>query len=102
MNKKIQPEMKEVTFKCASCGAEYKIYSTLKQSVVTVDVCANCHPFYKGGNTEQRVKGRAEKLSSKFDAGKQTMQTKPAKKTAKPKSNKQSKVIKSLKDLDAE
>ncbi|MDR1991828.1 MAG: 50S ribosomal protein L31 [Mycoplasmataceae bacterium] len=98
MNKKIQPSVRIVTFKCASCGATYQIESTIKQEVVNLDVCANCHPFYKGGLGEQKVKGRAEKLSSKFATGKKTIETKPVKKEQKQrKSNK--KVIKSLNEL---
>ena len=46
MNKKIQPKMHEVTFKCATCNSEYKIQSTVKQDTVSIDVCSNCHPFY--------------------------------------------------------
>ena len=99
MKKSIQPKLHEVTFKCASCGSEYVVESTLKQDVVSIDVCSNCHPFYKGGNTNQKVKGRAEKLSSKFDAGKQNLGKKATKtkKTAVAKEN--NKVIKSLDDL---
>jgi large subunit ribosomal protein L31 len=98
MNKKIQPNLHVVTFKCASCGAVYQIESTIKQDVVNLDVCANCHPFYKGGIGEQKVKGRAEKLSSKFTVGKETITTKaPKKETKVRKSNK--KVIKSLDEL---
>ncbi|MDR0985814.1 MAG: 50S ribosomal protein L31 [Mycoplasmataceae bacterium] len=97
MNKAIQPKTHEVTFKCASCGATYKIESTLKQDTVNLDVCANCHPFYKGGIGDQKVKGRAEKLSSKFTAGKENI-TASKTKTTKTRVKKQ-KVAKSLDDL---
>ncbi|MDR0740018.1 MAG: 50S ribosomal protein L31 [Mycoplasmataceae bacterium] len=98
MNKKIQPKLHNVTFKCASCGATYEIESTIRQDVVNLDVCANCHPFYKGGLGEQKVKGRAEKLSSKFTTGKETISNKvPKKQTKARKTNK--KVVKSLDEL---
>lgn len=97
MNKKIQPKMHEVTFKCATCNSEYKIQSTVKQDTVSIDVCSNCHPFYKGSSVNQKVKGRAEKLSSKFEAGKQTMTAKPVQK--KVKTSKKQNVVKSLDDL---
>lgn len=102
MNQKIQPKTKLVTFKCASCGSEYKIMSTLNQDSVSVDVCSNCHAFYKGTGADQKVKGRAEKLSNKFDAGKQSLSSKPQKTTKAKKNSKNSKVIKSLQDLSAE
>ena len=96
MKKKIQPKMHEVTFKCATCNSEYKILSTIKQDTVAIDVCSNCHPFYKGSSVNQKAKGRAEKLSSKFVAGKQSMTNKPVKKV---KATKKRKVVKTLDDL---
>ncbi len=99
MNKNIQPKTHNVTFKCASCGSEYVIESTYKQDSVSIDVCSNCHPFYKGKSLNQKVKGRAEKLSDKFAAGKNTMNTKPAAKQTKPAKAKKSNLVKSLDDL---
>jgi large subunit ribosomal protein L31 len=99
MNKQIQPKLHMVTFKCASCGATYEIESTLKQDVVNLDVCANCHPFYKGGIGDQKVKGRAEKLSGKFNTGKEAMANKSVKKTTTKRKNK--KVVKTLDELKA-
>ena len=66
MKQSIHPQSKLVTFKCANCGAEYKILSTSKQEVVSIDVCANCHPVFLGQANETVVKGRAEKLANKF------------------------------------
>ncbi|GHU32972.1 50S ribosomal protein L31 [Bacilli bacterium] len=97
MNKQIQPKLHTVTFKCASCGASYEIESTIKQDVVNLDVCANCHPFYKGGLGEQKVKGRAEKMSGKFTQGKETITSKAPKKYKAKKVNKHS--VKTLDDL---
>lgn len=99
MNKNIQPKVHEVTYKCASCGAEYKIMSTIKQDFVSLDVCSHCHPFYIGKSLNQKAKGRAEKLSEKFDAGKKNMAAKPISVTQKSKKASNSKVIKSLDDL---
>ena len=53
--------------------------------------------LYKGSSVNQKVKGRAEKLSSKFEAGKQTMTAKPVEK--KVKTSKKQNVVKSLDDL---
>ena len=63
----IHPHSKLITFKCATCGTEYKILSTSKQNVVSIDVCANCHPIFLGQANETIVKGRAEKLANKFE-----------------------------------
>ncbi len=67
MQAKIHPTEKLTTFKCATCGAEYKIMSTCKADVVSIDVCANCHPVFVGKSMETSVKGRAEKLASRFE-----------------------------------
>lgn len=99
MNSKIHPKLQLVTFKCASCGATYEIESTLKQKEINIDVCANCHPIYVGGGAEQKVKGRAEKLSSKFEAGKETLTAKKTKKVTKRKTKKS--LVTSLDDLQA-
>ena len=92
MNKKIQPKVHEVTYKCASCGAEYKIMSTLNVDTMSIDVCSNCHPFYIGKTQNQKVKGRAEKLSAKFEAGKKTIENKPVKAEKKTRANKKAKL----------
>ncbi|MDR0752758.1 MAG: 50S ribosomal protein L31 [Mycoplasmataceae bacterium] len=66
MKKGIHPKINNVKFVCSTCGKEYDIESTNRKSVVNIDVCSNCHPAFLGGNIETRVKGRAEKLASKF------------------------------------
>ncbi len=99
MNKNIQPKVHPVKYHCASCGAEYTIMSTIKQDSVSIDVCSNCHPFYIGKNVNQKVKGRAEKLSAKFDAGHKVIESKPVKTETKKIRSNNKKVIKSLDDL---
>ncbi len=83
MQKELQPELNNCEYVCASCGSKYNILST-KGTHVSLDVCANCHPFYIGSTTNVSLKGRAEKMSSKFEAGKQFK----AKKTVVDKSKK--------------
>lgn len=94
MKTKIHPVQKLTTFKCATCGAEYKIMSTCKADVVSIDVCANCHPVFVGKSIETNIKGRAEKLASKFE--KKSHQPKTKKVRAKKQSKK---VISNLDDL---
>ncbi|MDR2654291.1 MAG: 50S ribosomal protein L31 [Mycoplasmataceae bacterium] len=66
MKKKIHPKTSVTKFVCSTCHKEYEIESTNNKDIVNIDVCANCHPAFIGDNIETRVKGRAEKLSSKF------------------------------------
>jgi large subunit ribosomal protein L31 len=66
MQKEIHPKTRQVTFTCSTCGAVFEIDSTNKSEHVSLDVCSQCHPIYIGGNAEQKVKGKAEKLASKF------------------------------------
>ncbi len=94
MKAKSHPASKLTTFKCATCGAEYKIMSTCKDDIVSIDVCANCHPVFVGKSVETSVKGRAEKLANKFE--KKNYQPK-AKKVRAKKSNKT--IISNLDDL---
>jgi large subunit ribosomal protein L31 len=66
MNKDIHPKSHLATFKCA-CGGEFKISTTVKADLIPIDICSNCHPLYKHGANEQTIKGRAEKLASRFN-----------------------------------
>lgn len=99
MKKESHPQMSNVTFICSSCGNKIDLLSTIKDSTFTIDICEKCHPFYIGKSTSQQLKGRSEKLASKFNAGiKNIEETKESKKTEnKKESNK--KVISSLSDL---
>ncbi|MDR2461607.1 MAG: 50S ribosomal protein L31 [Mycoplasmataceae bacterium] len=100
MKKEIHPKTQLVKFKCASCGSEYDIVSTNKQALVNIDVCSNCHLFYKNASGDKKSKGRAEKLSNKFNVGKQVME-KPKVDSTSTNTKKKSakKVITSLEDF---
>jgi len=67
MKKGIHPEMKLVTVKCA-CGAEHTFWTTKPN--IRIDVCSNCHPFYKGeekgGVFIVDTEGRIEKFRKKY------------------------------------
>ncbi|HCZ06872.1 MAG TPA: 50S ribosomal protein L31 [Thermotogae bacterium] len=65
MKKGIHPDFKLITVRCA-CGAEHKIWSTV--DTLRIDVCSNCHPFYKGGKGVQFVdsEGRIDKFRRKY------------------------------------
>ncbi len=69
MKKDLQPQMHNSKYICASCGTNFEILST-KDGNVTIDVCSQCHPFYVGAQSNASLRGRAEKLSNKFNTGK--------------------------------
>ena len=69
MKKDIHPNYKKVKVICTSCGSVFESGSVLNE--IRVDTCSNCHPFYVGTTSSSSLRGRAEKLSNKFDAGKQ-------------------------------
>jgi large subunit ribosomal protein L31 len=70
MKKDVHPKIQLVQFKCATCGSTYEFNSTNKSNVVNLDVCSNCHPFYKGIYDNKGSKSINEKLSAKFAKGK--------------------------------
>lgn len=47
MKRSIHPTKHITTYLCASCKTEFEAYSTA-EGKITVEVCANCHPFYTG------------------------------------------------------
>lgn len=59
----IHPEYnKDSVFTCA-CGAVYSIGSVKKE--VSVEICANCHPFYTGQEKVLDTAGRVEKFKAR-------------------------------------
>ncbi|GIW47126.1 MAG: 50S ribosomal protein L31 [Deltaproteobacteria bacterium] len=60
----IHPEYKEVIITCA-CGAVYKTRSTRTENF-TVEICANCHPFYTGKERITESKGRVERFRRRY------------------------------------
>ena len=55
------------TFTCA-CGASYTIGSTKEK--VSVEICANCHPFYTGNEKVIDTAGRVEKFKARQSSSK--------------------------------
>ncbi len=53
----------EAKITCASCGKTYVIGSTVPE--MTVEVCANCHPFFTGKEVLMDTEGRVEKFEKK-------------------------------------
>lgn len=98
MNKEIQPKSKIVRFECASCKTVFNIDSTYKNDVCHIDICSHCHPWYLGKTSAGTVRGKSEKLNSKFEAGKQFNEKKSEinKKISKNSNNKK---ISNFKDI---
>lgn len=65
-------------YTCASCNSTFEILST-KPGNMSIDICSGCHPFYVGSNSNVSMRGRAEKLASKFNV---SQTAKPATKKA--------------------
>lgn len=68
--KDIHPEMKKCEFSCATCGTKFNIVTTMKSDNYSIDICSKCHPFYVGKANVSQLRGRSEKLSVKFEVGK--------------------------------
>ena len=62
MKKDIHPEYFENAKITCACGSVYEVGSTLKE--ISVELCANCHPFYTG---KQKIIDTARRVE-KFEA----------------------------------
>ncbi len=67
MKEGIHPEYLDAVVTCV-CGASYRMRSTQGNS--SVEVCANCHPFYTGKQKALDTKGRVDKFRKKYAATK--------------------------------
>lgn len=95
--KDIHPKMTKCAFTCVTCGNKFEIETTLNQETYSIDICSKCHPFYIGKATSKTLSGKAEKLESKFAAGKANLASpKQVKKTKERKSKDNIKSLSSL------
>ena len=92
MKKNIHPNWNHQGKVNCSCGEEF--ITGLTTSELHVEICSKCHPFFTGEMKLVDVQGRIDKFRSRMAAAK----TKPHKKS-KPKTDKDSKEHKSLKEL---
>ena len=63
MKPEIHPEYPEATVSCA-CGSTFKTHST--RGSFSVDICADCHPFYTGRQKVVDAAGRIERFQKKY------------------------------------
>lgn len=64
MKKEIHPEYTKVTISCA-CGNKIETRSTKGQDM-TLEICAECHPFYTGKQKLIDSAGRIERFRKKY------------------------------------
>lgn len=63
MKEGIHPKYDELVITCA-CGAKYPTRSTKK--ALSVEICANCHPFFTGKQKLMDTAGRVERFRKKY------------------------------------
>jgi large subunit ribosomal protein L31 len=64
MKSDIHPKYDEISVAC-SCGNKFKTRSTLGKDL-SIEVCAQCHPFYTGKQKIVDTAGRVEKFRRKY------------------------------------
>ena len=66
MREKIHPEYAAARVHC-TCGNEFMTRAT--RSVLRVEVCSNCHPFYTGRQKLVDTGGRVERFQRRVAKG---------------------------------
>lgn len=65
MKADIHPKYTDAAVRCA-CGNEFNTRST--QSLIKVDICSSCHPFFTGQQKLIDAAGRVERFGKRFAA----------------------------------
>ncbi|MBI3097473.1 MAG: 50S ribosomal protein L31 [Planctomycetes bacterium] len=84
MKKGIHPEYVEATVTCG-CGESFKTRST--KSVIRVEICSKCHPFYTGKEKLVDSAGMVERFQRRYnwsERGKQKAAPSPDAPAASP------------------
>jgi large subunit ribosomal protein L31 len=68
MKADIHPKYQEITVNC-SCGNSFKTRSTVGKDL-TIEVCAQCHPFYTGKQKMVDTGGRVDRFRRKYGMNK--------------------------------
>jgi large subunit ribosomal protein L31 len=63
MKAEIHPKYETASVKCA-CGNEFNTRSTM--SLIKLDICSNCHPFFTGQQRLVDAAGRVERFGKRF------------------------------------
>ena len=64
MKPEIHPAYATVTVTC-SCGNQFETGSTSGKDL-SIEVCANCHPFYTGKQRELDTAGQVDKFRRRY------------------------------------
>ena len=62
----IHPDYHDISVTC-SCGNTFKTRSTMAKDALTIEVCAQCHPFYTGKQKIVDTAGRVEKFRQRYN-----------------------------------
>jgi large subunit ribosomal protein L31 len=68
MKSDIHPAYNDITVTC-SCGSSFKTRSTVGKDL-TIEVCAQCHPFYTGKQKMVDTGGRVDRFRRKYGMNK--------------------------------
>ena len=63
MKQGVHPKYVETTISCA-CGHSFQTRAT--KAEISVEICANCHPFYTGKAKLVDTEGRVERFLNKY------------------------------------
>lgn len=63
MQQTIHPRYDLTTVTCTTCGTEHALRST--RGAHTVDVCADCHPFFTGAERKAPTGGRIARFEQR-------------------------------------
>lgn len=64
MSDSIHPTYEKINVRC-SCGSEFETRSTLCQDL-SIEVCAECHPFFTGKQKIVDTGGRVQKFRDRY------------------------------------
>jgi len=65
MKPEIHPAYTPVTVTC-SCGNTFETGSTSGKDTMSIEVCANCHPFYTGKQKVLDTAGQVDKFRRRY------------------------------------
>jgi large subunit ribosomal protein L31 len=82
MKTEIHPAYELVTVHC-SCGNDFQTRST-KGGDISVEICAECHPFYTGKQKLMDTGGRVERFRRRAAQAQAAAAAKPAAPAARP------------------